>query len=157
MKPNWCIHYTGLINRKCGNHHNFRAKARPLAQAEIELHKENYPNLPTADTAISKRIPCHENNRVRTCSDFCLPTEQEIVEDKAKTDAFITQFLERLAIVRPAIEKDIASKNMQKKTCRGIINCLICDSGKIHYGYAGSVNGHIHAQCTTKNCIQWIE
>lgn len=76
---------------------------------------------------------------------------------KAKTDAFMTRFVKRLVIARPAIEADIALKDMQNKNSRGIIDCPICLSGKVHYSCAGKVNGHIHARCTTEDCISWME
>lgn len=157
MQPDWCKHYNGLLNNKCDSGHHFRGLARPLTSEEMTWHRKNYPSLPMADTAMSKRMPCCVDNDVHTCPDFKLPTEQEIIEYEAKTDAFIAQFMKRLVIVRPAIEADIETRNMYKKTCRGIIDCPICAMGQVHYGYEGNINGHIHAQCTTENCVQWIE
>jgi len=42
------------------------------------------------------------------------------------------------------------------ESIRDTIECPICKEGTIHYSIA-SVNGHIHAKCTTGDCISWME
>lgn len=157
MKLDWCIHYSGCLNDKCNSGHRYLDLARPLSSEEMTWRKKNYPSLPTAHTAISRRVPCGANNDVHTCTDFRLPTKEQVIEYKAKSDAFIAQFMKRMVVVRPAIEADIETRNMKKRSCQGIIDCPACAAGKVHYSYAGNVNGHIHARCTTKGCVEWME
>ena len=38
----------------------------------------------------------------------------------------------------------------------GQIDCPVCKSGKLRYTRA-SYNGHVHAACSTDNCVQWME
>jgi len=38
----------------------------------------------------------------------------------------------------------------------GSLKCPCCDDGHIRYSVA-SVNGHMHAACTTKDCVRWME
>ncbi len=37
----------------------------------------------------------------------------------------------------------------------GAVDCPLCE-GKVSYSQATS-NGHIHAQCSTKDCVNWVE
>lgn len=39
---------------------------------------------------------------------------------------------------------------------RGIIPCPICGSGRIRYGISGPKR-HIHARCSTPECVWWME
>jgi len=38
----------------------------------------------------------------------------------------------------------------------GKMPCPVCKQGTLHYSREG-YNGHVHAQCTTDNCIWWRE
>lgn len=157
MKPNWCKHFNGLQNSKCGKGLDFSKLIKPLTELQKKWHRKNYPYLLVEDTAMSNRIPCNLHNNHFSCVGFELPTKQEIIECEEKENDFVARLLERMAIVRPAIKADIALRNAEKRTIQGIIDCLVCNGGKVHYSYAGAYNGHITAQCTTTDCIQWIE
>ncbi len=39
---------------------------------------------------------------------------------------------------------------------KGSIPCPICKTGRLAYQVA-SLNGHMHAACTTKGCVSWME
>ena len=41
-------------------------------------------------------------------------------------------------------------------TGAGIMDCPVCKTGKLKYSRS-SYNGHIHAACTTVNCVAWME
>jgi hypothetical protein len=38
----------------------------------------------------------------------------------------------------------------------GIMQCPICKVGKLRYS-RNSYNGHVHAACSTKECVRWME
>ena len=38
----------------------------------------------------------------------------------------------------------------------GEMTCPICKTGKLRYSRS-SYNGHVHARCTTINCVAWME
>lgn len=38
----------------------------------------------------------------------------------------------------------------------GEMICPICNTGKLKYSRS-SYNGHVHARCTTINCVAWME
>jgi len=37
------------------------------------------------------------------------------------------------------------------------IQCPFCEDGKIYYRISDHCNGHIHAMCSTKDCLMWME
>jgi hypothetical protein len=39
---------------------------------------------------------------------------------------------------------------------RGVMDCPVCGTGKLHYSRAG-YNGHVHARCETDGCVSWME
>ena len=47
----------------------------------------------------------------------------------------------------------------EQKNCfngAGEMDCPVCKTGKLRYSRA-SYNGHVHAGCTTKGCVSWME
>lgn len=44
-----------------------------------------------------------------------------------------------------------------KPSAGGVIDCPICSGKKTLRFSRASVNGHIHAACTTDNCVSWME
>lgn len=38
----------------------------------------------------------------------------------------------------------------------GTMPCPVCKTGTLRYSRA-ALNGHIHAACTTKTCVSWME
>ena len=39
---------------------------------------------------------------------------------------------------------------------QGEITCPVCKTGKLRYSRFG-YNGHVHARCSTKDCVAWME
>jgi hypothetical protein len=53
----------------------------------------------------------------------------------------------------------ITRKHGTEKPVEDIVDslpCPVCKKGVLQYTIA-SVNGHVHGQCTTKNCVSWME
>lgn len=69
----------------------------------------------------------------------------------------LSKMLQDYVTVRQLIEADIEANSKQGHDYSGSIPCPICKTGTVHYGYAGGYNGHIHANCTTEECTQWME
>jgi hypothetical protein len=157
MKQGFCKHYQGLNDRRCKAGVLYLSVARPHTQEEIDWHNKNYPELTIATSSIMRRVPCLAENDVHTCQKFELPTDAEIAAFDAEIDKQINEMVRQVHIVRPAIVADIKQHDLWKKDCAGSIPCPICDQGTINYSYAGSYNGHIHCQCTTADCVGWIE
>lgn len=38
----------------------------------------------------------------------------------------------------------------------GVMDCPVCRTGKLRYSRSAR-NGHVHAGCTTTDCVRWME
>ena len=65
------------------------------------------------------------------------------------------KMLADVCVAREAIMADVGAR--KNESIGGSIPCPICHKGNLRYSYAGSYNGHVHAACDTKVCIQWME
>lgn len=136
---NWCKHYSGTANEKC--------RAGVI-----------YTDVAQGRGTTSYSLPCfrpdHKYNPLGATCDKCeFRTEEEAaaMEEEGK------QRLERMWIVRKAIVEACGGpwrKGM--KTKAGMIPCPVCKSGSVNFSRSG-YNGHIHAACSTENCISWME
>lgn len=80
-----------------------------------------------------------------------------VPEPDPEREAYIKTFLQRLSVVRPAIQADIETNGWQNQSVSNAIPCPVCETGTVNYTYAGKVNGHISARCSTEGCVQWME
>lgn len=60
----------------------------------------------------------------------------------------IDPLLERIVVAREAI--------LATEREGGEIDCPICKTGKLRFSVSPS-NGHVHAHCTTRQCVSWME
>lgn len=63
----------------------------------------------------------------------------------------------QVELTRKRIVDAIESKKQVNVNTMGSIPCEHCGRGKVVYKYFGRTNKHIHARCTTKDCINWME
>lgn len=96
-------------------------------------------------------MPCFRDSDpcgVCSCEHQKFPTPEEI----AAHDEEVQALFSRTMVAREAIVKATDGK----RGVAGEIACPVCESGKLRYSVA-SLNGHIHAGCTTENCVAWME
>ena len=72
-----------------------------------------------------------------------------------KTKATIDKTIEKIGVVRKMILDKHREEIKKGKDVSGELECPYC-GGKIRYGMANSVNGHIHAFCENE-CVGWME
>lgn len=92
------------------------------------------------------KLPCFDSN-VKTCSKVLYPTAEEIAQE----DKEIGDMLLRVTTAR----KLIVEATHGKKSVSGHINCPVCSTGTLSYSVA--YNGHVHARCSTQDCLNWLE
>lgn len=110
------------------------------------------------------RIPCRPigkaNKERATCESFSPYTREEAETLVREREESLAKSLK--AIV--AVHEDAHSKGYGKATSKephlkgGVdsMKCPFCPDGTLRYSVA-SVNGHLHAACTTKGCVSWME
>lgn len=141
MKTIFCKHYTGWAgNAHCG--------AGVAYESVIAGKGTKLMTLPCVIQARRpERLPTH-------CEKCDMPTPEE-QEAEEREDA---KRFENTTKARQAIVESLGGP-WKKGTLgtRGVINCPVCGgTSTLRFSRAG-VNGHIHAACTTDNCVSWME
>lgn len=151
MNVTTCKHFTGTQHKKCAlgiEYDSFRPASLPC------LGKYNKDGT--------------------ACPKLELPSEAELAAYAAHT----RNVIQGIGIARNAILDDLDRRhNAGDATVRlnpqsqseyddagptdylsgaGSIPCPICKIGELHYSRAAH-NGHVHAGCTTKDCVRWME
>lgn len=112
----------------------------------------------TVMSAGHNRCPCFPKEGVPPknavlCDKAEYPTPEEIAE----WNDYIAARFAKTVTARVAIEDHLGGPwKSGTPRCSGEIPCPCCDGGKLRFSRAG-INGHIHAGCTTANCVQWME
>jgi len=168
MKDEWCVHYNGTVNDRCKADHAYADVMRPMTNTEVEalaerqrIASEEPPSRYGSSYAVPNpelfgqlnRVPCFlRNGDLRTCADCRFPTPEEIAEREQR----LREYVAKVGNARHAIMEHIKAQGLLKRDCSGVIRCPVC-GGKLHYGRAGSYNGHVHAECETAGCVSWLE
>ncbi len=130
MRKGTCKHFNGIQNDVCEK------------GVEYDLIREK-----------DKRIACirewdGQNKEAGHCTQFEPPTDEEIAEYEKKIEAWVIS----TSSARNAITEYIENGG----DFAGTFPCPICDTGILHYSRA-DYNGHIHAKCSTEDCVAWME
>jgi len=94
-----------------------------------------------------------EKQSTVTCSSCEFPTREEAEKD---ADVWMAR-LNRTTLCVKAAHDDAKSKGLKRGS--GGVGNMPCPSGcggTLRYSVA-SVNGHMHAACSTKGCVSWME
>ena len=89
-----------------------------------------------------------------TCNLAAYPTPEEIEAE----DAELRVRFEKIGKARQAIVDHLGGPwKKGKPGAQGVIDCPACNGAKtLQFSRAG-YNGHIHARCTSKDCVSWME
>lgn len=131
-RRDWCKHYRAMSeNETC------------LAGVEYKLFKG------TGSTS----CPCWEKQPHEPCAKAEYRTPQEIAEAEAE----MSLRFQKIVIAREAIVNHLGGP-WKRGTggSVGKIPCPVCRAGELKFSRA-ALNGHIHAGCTTKGCVNWME
>lgn len=127
-RDTWCRHRTPFTDEY------------PVCQAGVNFHDFPRP---------MDKMPCiGKNAEARAlCPQYSGWTDDEIAaREKSRHDSF-----ERIIKTRAAIVESIKETGLRA----GVISCPCCAEGKVRYTRAN--NGHIHAACSTEECVRWME
>lgn len=148
MKPNrrWCVHYRGISPKQC---------AAGVEMATVLKRHDPPVKLADGKSTLRLTLPCipEWNPAGIQCEKCHYPSPEEIAAEEAEMNVR----LERVRTAKSAIVAAIGPYTKGKtRGCDGSLPCPICKTGRLHYSRAG-YNGHIHARCSTENCVSWME
>lgn len=134
-----CRHFTGITAKVC----------------EAGINYQAFRDLPESQKGMGICLPCiGELGCTVTCDKFEPYTKEELdAQDKAIQDS-----IKGFTVARPAIIEECDRLGFKKgvKGISGKIPCPVCEKGDLHFSRS-SYNGHVHAKCTTANCMAWME
>lgn len=136
-----CVHFTGLGRGPCKKGMNYNDVDRGM---RIE-YRSGLPCFKPDKDALEKlngRQQCH-------CPHVQFPSDEEVQRQVRDYQEQMKKFTVALAAVEP-IRKKYKGSDFQ-----GVIECPVC-KGKLHIRHSG-YNGHVWANCETKECVNWIE
>jgi len=133
-----CVHFPGIQHAEC--------------RAGVNMRQL----VGGPDFGWAARLPCLQMDAAKcevTCPSRKFPTREEAEAELAEHDARMEKFL-----ISMRAAKDHA-KQLGLGRGNGGQGRLACPSGcggELRYSVA-SVNGHMHAACSTKGCVSWME
>lgn len=137
MARKFCKHYRGMFKvHKC--------------EADVFFDTLEHYGTPKFHDS----CPCFGPDHPGECKSKVYPTAEEMEEK----DLEIEDLFAKITKAREAIVEDCGGPwKRGTPASSGKINCPACGQTEaLHYRRAG-VNGHIHATCSTKGCVSWIE
>jgi len=151
-----CVHFIGGCADTCAKgvkYADVKKQHDPPLQYRYQ-HERGTPYMRTTS------LPCFKDKAFGAVCDLAeFPTTDQIMKHHADSDAFVG----RMLTTRKAIIEDIKSNTPKSteadnrpRSAVGKIQCPICGSGEVRYSQSG-YNGHIHAACSTENCVSWME
>ena len=105
----------------------------------------NYATVRDDSASFGERLPCLDAGCKKTCEKYAPHTQAEL-------DAQDAAFEDRIKHISGARAAILATKKPS-----GRIDCPRCGT-KGGLGFSvSSYNGHVHASCSTKDCLRWME
>lgn len=134
-----CIHFTGIHQEICKAGVRYR-----------EL-------VGGPDFGWACKIPCTEAFPGETerakCSLKSTPTREQAEKEVAEGDNRMAKTLNAMKLAHQHAKDHGLGRGHGGES---EMNCPICKTGELQYAVA-SVNGHMHARCTTSGCVSWME
>ena len=130
MKNDTCKHFTGTQHDQC---------AKGLSYDSVRVLKEGG----------GAKFPCLRSPEV-ACPHREYPTQEEIAAHQVEVEGSFNRMIKAINAIREKV-------GPWKKGCgqHGMIPCPTC--GKpLHFSIA-HFNGHIHARCSTLNCVSFMQ
>lgn len=144
----WCVNYSGFMDRLMEKTHcdagvEYESVKKPI-EFTYSYGKDFHKYKSNA------AYPCFKDEHGLTngCNKCRFPSSDEIKAHDEETTGHITKMLKARAAIIAEIK--------DKRGVSGVMDCPCCDGGKLSYSRA-SCNGHVHARCSTKDCVAWME
>lgn len=107
--------------------------------------------VPTGERRI-KWGPCIGGHRLEDPFAHCSKWLRRTREQGEKRADSIEKSIQMMTLVMPAVD---TWRETPPKGKVGVIKCPVC-GGDLHLNQA-ACNGHIHARCSTPDCVAWME
>lgn len=131
----WCKHYRGMSGKE-------------TCEAGVEF--KSLPNFGTKD--FHPTCPCF--GPTGGCDKAEYPTDEELAEQEAEDE----KRFQSIGKARAAIVESLGGPwKREMQGTSGVIDCPACGSRQSLRFSRSGYNGHIHAACSTEDCVRWME
>lgn len=141
-----CHHFNGIQHECCTAGVNYRQLAGIESGMALVL-----PCLPEKTFETRRREEMGET--IRECPKLERTTHEQAVQEAQDC---IARSSRTMKVMNAAHEHAKAAKLGKGHGGRGEMPCPLECGGILHYSVA-SYNGHMHAKCSTENCVAWME
>lgn len=136
QKANKCRHFNGTINDACEAGVKYESVRQPRAAGQ------------------GANLPCLKDRSDGCyCEKLSFKTDEEI---EAEIEEVMKRFNDTHEARKAIVEHLGGPWKKGMAGASGEIPCPACKSGTLRFSRAG-YNGHIHAACSTKGCVAWME
>ena len=131
----WCKHYRGMSDKD---------------SCEAGVQFKSLPNYGTK--AFHPSCPCF--GPLGGCDKAEYPTAEALAAQKAEDE----KRFQAIGKARAAIVESLGGPwKRGTPTTYGVIDCPACGGQKTLKFSRSGYNGHIHASCSTDECVRWME
>lgn len=174
---NWCVHYAGFFapGASMAKKTHCKAGVEYASVAKQAAFTHAYEHSPGSHYTNKQAHPCFKCETHLT--DGCPKQQFHTKEENAARTADAESYHQKINVARETILQDLRRRWKEDKGVgitapvdisrfhqpqtnyfcgAGEMACPICRTGKLQYSRS-SYNGHVRAQCSTNNCVAWIE
>lgn len=153
MRAGVCKYFNGIFHNEC---------------CDAGVKYDDVIPDPANQSGKALRLPCHTEpypnatpsqleqfHRRGKCEKLCLPTVDEIKAYEVETEKMMKEATDRIMKLEPVMSAMRKSFRKSRKGERREIECPTC-KGRLVLVMSGH-NGHIHGQCSTADCVSFME
>jgi hypothetical protein len=131
--------------------------ARPSYSERLQTKCKHFNGLQNKVCAVGveyaslgapRQLPCFSEPGAAVCAKREVYTKEEADAEEAE----LNRHLAKTSLVMRAIRK----KEGERRGVAGELDCPACTTGTVQYSIA-NCNGHIHARCSTKDCVSFMQ
>jgi hypothetical protein len=134
-RKDWCKHYRAMSNHDACKAGVLFATLRGIPHEQCPCFSQQPESVPVA------------------CSLAVYRTPEEIEAE----EKWLKERIANVGKARTAIVEHLGGPWKRGMAgASGQIPCPVCSTGNLRFSRAG-INGHVHAQCNTPDCVGWME
>lgn len=149
-RTNWCRHHVRIYVPTLG--HECKLGLDIEAMTTAQCGPDNFGR--------HYMLPCHtgvsENCPKAVCDKRSLFTDAEVAAQDAESKAHVAEAVRRLKLTLPLVEDIKRRTKTLGADLHGSACCPACRTGMLNYS-CSIYNLHVHARCTTPDCLNFME
>lgn len=174
----WCVHYAGFFDPGSSMSRKTHCDAGVEYASVSKKVDYTYAREDGHKYKSHEAHPCfrHEHPLTDGCAKCRFPTPEEIKAHDEQINGHIRKITTAHAAIISELDRRHKSGDTEVKinahsnseyddgydgpknyvSGAGVMDCPVCKIGKLRYS-RDSYNGHVHARCSTPDCVSWMQ